>query len=83
MKAAGMEFMREELMEHFAQKMVPYIARLQPAPKPTQQASSASTPVAGAASLDAFGEEILECCQSLSLYQVRKIQSFVCCEGMR
>ena len=59
--------MREELLEHFAQKMVPHIARLQPAPKPTQQAS-----VAGAASLAALGKEILECCQSLNLYHAGK-----------
>lgn len=57
-------------MEQFAQKMVPYTARVQPAPKPTQEASA---PVAGAASLAALGKEILECCQSLSLYQVRKL----------
>ena len=60
-----MEFMREDFVEHFAQKMVPYIARVQPASKPTQQASA---PVAGAASLAALGKEILECGQSLSLY---------------
>ena len=67
-----MESFREKLLEHFQSHMAPTISRLQGSSTDNaSMADSYSTPTrVPVRSLDAFGEELLECCQGLDLYKV-------------
>lgn len=71
-KAAGMGFFREELLEHFQLKMAPTITMLQGGgtENPTMADSNSASTRQPVHSLNAFGEELLECCQGLDLYKV-------------
>lgn len=70
-KAAGMGFLREELLVYFGSKMAPYISQLQGSTHRASTSGSKSTPPKPTVSLlDAFGEELIECFQSLDVYEV-------------
>ncbi len=70
MRAAEIDYLREELLAHFSERMAPCIARLQPASK--HRAIKKDIPLpAVSSSLDAFGEEVLQCCKGLNRYKVR------------
>ena len=74
-KPAGMEFLHEEVLEHFCSKMGPSICHLQPSTEPTAKSQPRITR-ALVTSLDAFKEQLLDCCQGLH-YTRLHLTSFV------
>ena len=73
-----MEYICEEIMEHFRSKMAPVVAKLQAGTQTSMDADQSSNSASiiyssevPVGSLDAFGEELLQCCQGLHLYDVR------------
>lgn len=69
-KAATMDI-DEELFKHFQQKMAPIIVDLQAGGACNSSASGPSTSLPNVKSLDELGLEIVQCCKSLSIYQVQ------------
>jgi hypothetical protein len=69
-KAAGMEYLHEEILEHFQNVMVPSISILQGNNALANNNSPITTTPTTICSIDHFGEELLECCKGLSIYKV-------------
>ena len=66
--AAGMQFLRADILEHFQLNMAPTISLRQGITDSALMPSMHTK--APVCSLDAFGEEMLECCQGLSVHKV-------------
>ena len=68
-----MEYLCNDLLEHFCSKMCPSIVALQvqttkdAASSVMQQSFTCKTPVV---SLDEFGQELLDCCEGHHIYDV-------------
>ena len=73
LKAAGMENLRPDVLDHFQHKMIPTILALQARSDVSSTDDSIhQQSVAPVKSLDEFGDEILRCCEGLTLYQVNQ-----------
>ena len=61
--------MKNELFEHFHEKMILYIMDVQ-CPDDGPSSSVASTPAVSPRTVDKLGEELVKCCEDLHLYDV-------------
>lgn len=67
-----MENLRQDVLDHFQHKMIPAISVLQAHSDVNSANDSINPPsVAPVKSLDDFGEEVLKCCEGLTLHQVK------------
>ena len=68
-----MENLRPDVLDHFQHKMIPTILALQACSDISSTDDSIhQQSVAPVKSLDEFGDEILRCCEGLTLYQVNQ-----------